>query len=158
MAFRGQYEHSLDAKDRITIPARFRAALAEGVVLAQGLEPCVEVYSEGAYGEVEERFLADLNPFDREGRRTQRRFHARSEDEKLDSAGRVRLPKRLIEHAGLEGECMIAGVDEPPRDLESGALGGRERGHRRRRRASGRAAPGAQEAPRRPRITPDNRM
>ena len=110
MAFRGQYEHSLDAKDRITIPARFRAALAAGVVLAQGLEPCVEVYSEGAYTGVEERFLADLNPFDREGRRTQRRFHARSEDEKLDSAGRVRLPKRLIEHAGLEGTCVIAGV------------------------------------------------
>ena len=110
MAFRGQYEHSLDAKDRITIPARFRAAFAEGVVLAQGLEPCVEVFSETAYGDVEQRFLADLNPFDREGRRTQRRFHARSEDEKLDSAGRVRLPKRLIEHAGLEGTCVIAGV------------------------------------------------
>ena len=110
MAFRGQYEHSLDAKDRITIPARFRAALSDGVVLAQGLEPCVEVYSETAYGDVEQRFLADLNPFDREGRRTQRRFHARSEDETLDSAGRVRLPKRLIEHAGLEGSCVIAGV------------------------------------------------
>lgn len=110
MAFRGQYEHSLDAKDRITVPARFRAALAEGVVLAQGLEPCVEVYSESAYSDVEQRFLADLNPFDRDGRRTQRRFHARSEDERLDSAGRVRLPKRLIEHAGLEGSCVIAGV------------------------------------------------
>lgn len=110
MAFRGQYEHSLDAKDRITIPARFRAALAEGVVLAQGLEPCVEVYSESAYTDVEQRFLADLNPFDRSGRRTQRRFHARSEDEKLDSAGRVRIPKRLIEHAGLEAGCVIAGV------------------------------------------------
>jgi MraZ protein len=110
LAFRGQYEHSLDAKDRITIPARFRAALAEGVVLAQGLEPCVEVYSESAYGDVEQRFLADLNPFEREGRRTQRRFHARSEDEKLDSAGRVKLPRRLIEHAGLEGSCVIAGV------------------------------------------------
>lgn len=110
MAFRGQYEHSLDAKDRITIPARFRAAFAEGVVLAQGLEPCVEVYSEAAYSDVEQRFLADLNPFEREGRRTQRRFHARSEDEKLDSAGRVRLPRRLIEHAGLEGSCVIAGV------------------------------------------------
>lgn len=110
MAFRGQYEHSLDAKDRITIPARFRAALAEGVVLAQGLEPCVEVYSESAYSDVEKRFLADLNPFDRRGRRTQRRFHARSEDETLDSAGRVRIPRRLIEHAGLEGGCVIAGV------------------------------------------------
>jgi MraZ protein len=110
LAFRGQYEHSLDAKDRITIPARFRAALADGVVLAQGYEPCVEVYSEDAYADIEERFLSKLNPFDPEGRRMQRRFHARSEDEKLDSAGRVHLPKRLIEHAGLEGACVVAGV------------------------------------------------
>ena len=110
MAFRGQYEHSLDAKDRITIPARFRAALADGVVLAQGYEPCVEVYSESAYADIEERFLSNLNPFDQDGRRMQRRFHARSEDEKVDSAGRVHLPKRLIDHAGLEGNCVIAGV------------------------------------------------
>jgi MraZ protein len=41
-----------------------------------------------------------------------RRFHARSHDESLDSAGRVRLPQHLIDHAGLEGACMIVGVDD----------------------------------------------
>lgn len=110
MALRGQYEHSLDAKDRITVPVRFRAALAEGVVLAEGIEPCVEVYSPAAYAEVEQRFLAGLNPFKRDGRMMQRRFHARSVDEALDSAGRIRLPRHLVEHAGLEGSCVIAGV------------------------------------------------
>jgi MraZ protein len=110
LAFRGQHEHSLDAKDRITIPARFRAALADGVVLAEGLDPCVEVYPVGAYAEFERRFLAGLNPFDREGRMMQRRFHSRSVDEELDSAGRIRLPRHLIEHAGLEGTCVVAGV------------------------------------------------
>ena len=44
LAFRGQHEHSLDSKDRLTVPARYRAALADGVVLAAGLDPCVEVY------------------------------------------------------------------------------------------------------------------
>jgi MraZ protein len=110
LAFRGQHEHSLDAKDRITIPARFRAALADGVVLAEGLDPCVEVYPVGSYAEFEQRFLAGLNPFDREGRMMQRRFHSRSVDESLDSAGRIRLPRHLIEHAGLEGTCVVAGV------------------------------------------------
>jgi MraZ protein len=110
LAFRGQHEHSLDAKDRITIPARFRAALADGVVLAQGLDPCVEVYPVAAYAEFEQRFLAGLNPFDRDGRMMQRRFHSRSVDESLDSAGRIRLPRHLIEHAGLEGTCIVAGV------------------------------------------------
>jgi MraZ protein len=110
LAFRGQHEHSLDAKDRITIPARFRAALAGGVVLAQGLDPCVEVYPVNAYADFEQRFLAELNPFDRDGRMMQRRFHSRSVDESLDSAGRIRIPRHLIEHAGLSGSCVVAGV------------------------------------------------
>jgi MraZ protein len=49
MAFRGQYEHSLDSKDRLTIPARFRAALSEGIVLVAGLDPCVELYTPQGY-------------------------------------------------------------------------------------------------------------
>src|SRR5439155_15951810 len=49
LAFRGQYEHSLDSKDRLTVPARFRAALADGVVLSAGLDPCVEVYPTAEY-------------------------------------------------------------------------------------------------------------
>jgi MraZ protein len=108
--FRGQYQHSLDAKDRVTIPVRFRVAMADGVVLAQGLDPCVEVYPVDSYSEFEQRFLSGLNPFDRRGRMMQRRFHARSVDEKLDSAGRIRVPRQLIEHAGLEGECIVSGV------------------------------------------------
>jgi MraZ protein len=110
VAFRGQYEHNLDSKDRLTIPVRFRNAFADGVVLAQGLDPCVEVYPLSAHAEVEERFLAGLDPFSREGRAKQRRFHARSSDETLDSAGRLRIPKKLRDAAGLDGPVIIAGV------------------------------------------------
>jgi len=110
LAFRGHYEHSLDSKDRITIPARFRAALADGVVLSAGLDPCVEIYSVDDYARYEERFLANLNPLSREGRMMKRRIHSRSEDERLDAAGRVRISRQLIEHAGLSGTCVIVGV------------------------------------------------
>ena len=99
MAFRGHYEHSLDSKDRLTVPARFRAALADGVVLSPGLDPCVEVYPTADYARFEEQVLAELNPLSRDGRMMQRRFHGRSHDETLDSAGRVRIPSHLIEHA-----------------------------------------------------------
>lgn len=112
MAFRGLYEHSLDSKDRLTIPARFRAALDEGVVLLESLDPCVAIYPVGEYARFAERFLAGLNPLSRKGRMMVRRFHARSYDESLDSVGRVRLPKHLIEHAGLEGASVIVGVDD----------------------------------------------
>ena len=45
MAFRGNFEHSLDAKNRLTIPAKFRAELAGGIVVAQGLEPCAGIWT-----------------------------------------------------------------------------------------------------------------
>lgn len=112
MAFRGQHEHSLDAKDRLTIPARFRAALDEGVVLFEELDPCVSIYPVSGFGELTSNYLGELNPMSKRGRMMRRRFHARSHDESLDSAGRVRLPSHLIEHADLSGACVIVGVDD----------------------------------------------
>ena len=120
MAFRGQHEHSLDSKDRLTIPVRFRAALDEGVVLLESLDPCVAIYPLAGYSRFAERFLGELNPLSRKGRMMVRRFHARSQDETLDSAGRVRLPRHLVEHAGLDGPCMVIGVDD---HLEIWSLG-----------------------------------
>ena len=111
MAFRGQYEHNLDSKDRLTVPARFRAALADGAVLSAGLDPCVEVYPSSDFARFAQQVLAELNPLSRHGRMMKRRFHGRSHDETLDSAGRIRIPKHLIEHAELaEGPCVVIGV------------------------------------------------
>jgi len=111
LAFRGQYEHNLDSKDRLTVPARFRAALSDGVVLSAGLDPCVEVYPTSEFVAFERQVLSPLNPLSRAGRMMRRRFHGRSHDEALDSAGRVRIPKHLIEDAGLEeGPCVVVGV------------------------------------------------
>ena len=110
MAFRGLYEHSLDSKDRLTVPARFRSALADGVVLSKGLDPCVDLYTPEAFERISDTYLAPHSPFGADARKMRRRFHGGSFDEKLDSAGRVRLPKPLIEHAGLDGPCVIVGA------------------------------------------------
>jgi MraZ protein len=112
LAFRGIYEHSLDSKDRLTVPARFRATLAEGVVLSKGFDPCVWLQTTAAFEELSDRFLSPHSPFGRDARRLRRRFHGGSFDEKLDSAGRVRIPKPLIEHAGLAGPCVVIGAGE----------------------------------------------
>ena len=112
MAFRGQYEHSLDSKDRLTVPARWRGPLSEGIVLVAGLDPCVEVFSPRGYEDWSRRFLADLNRLGKSGRMMYRRFNASASDELLDSAGRVRLAKHLIAHAGLDGPCMVVGVGD----------------------------------------------
>jgi transcriptional regulator MraZ len=111
LAFRGHYEHSLDSKDRLTVPARFRAALADGVVLSAGLDPCVEIWGPAEFAAYEGQILPGLNPLTRDGRMMRRRLNSRSHDEALDSAGRIRIPGHLIEHAGLsEGPCVVIGV------------------------------------------------
>jgi MraZ protein len=110
LALHGQHEHSLDTKDRVTIPARFRDALADGVILLKGLDPCVEVYPVQEFAQFEERDLAGLSAFSRDQRRIRRRIYAHSVDEELDSSGRIRLPRHLIEHAGLDDQCVIVGV------------------------------------------------
>jgi MraZ protein len=112
LAFRGLYEHSLDSKDRLTVPARFRSALADGVVLSKGLDPCVDLYTPEAFERVSDTYLAPHSPFSADARKMRRRFHGGSFDEKLDSAGRVRLPKPLLEHAELDGPCVIVGAGD----------------------------------------------
>jgi MraZ protein len=112
MAFRGLYEHSLDSKDRLTVPSRFRAALSDGVVLSKSLDPCVWLHTTGEFEQLSERFLSPHSPFGRDARSLRRRFHGGSYDEKLDSTGRIRIPKPLIEHAGLSGPCVVIGAGE----------------------------------------------
>jgi MraZ protein len=112
MAFRGLYEHSLDSKDRLTVPSRFRAALAEGVVLSKGFDPCVWVHTTAEFEQLSDRFLSPHSPFGGDARRLRRRFHGGSFDEKLDAAGRVHIPRTLIEHAGLAGPCVVIGAGE----------------------------------------------
>ncbi len=110
MTFRGLHEHSLDPKDRITVPSEYRTALAEGIVLMQGIEPCIEVWPAAAAEAMETGTLAGLNPLSRDARRLQRSFFSHSATSKLDSGGRILLNKKLIEHAGLEGRCVITGM------------------------------------------------
>jgi MraZ protein len=111
MAFRGQHEHSLDAKDRLTIPAKLRAQLAEGVVLSASFDPCVEIHPASGFAAYAERVGSGLNPLGEKARMIRRRIHSGAQDEELDSAGRVKLPKHLIAHGDLAGTCMIVGAD-----------------------------------------------
>jgi MraZ protein len=112
VAFRGTFDYSLDAKNRLTVPAKFRAVLSDGVVLAKGVEQCIQLWRPQDY----EAFTADatqgfhrLSP---EGRKLRSFFAANSLDTDLDSAGRVGVPPFLLEHAGLEKEVVVVGADD----------------------------------------------
>jgi transcriptional regulator MraZ len=110
MAFRGTFDYSLDAKNRLTVPARFRAALSEGVVLAKGLERCVSIWTPGAYDTYTQSALASFHPLSNEAQKLQRFFAANSIDTELDAAGRVMVPPFLIEHAGLSKDVVVTGA------------------------------------------------
>ena len=112
MAFRGHYEHSLDAKHRLSIPARFRTAFSSGLVLAKDTDACISAWAPEAHEATVERALAGRNPFGREYKGLQRYFQANSFDMELDSSGRVTLPPPLMEHAGIEREVVVAGVGD----------------------------------------------
>ena len=110
MTFRGLHELSLDPKNRVNVPATYRPAFANGLVLRPSVERCVELWPEDSAEQMEASTLGELNPFSRESRRMQRRIFSMSVSGKLDSAGRVLLSRELIESAGLEGKCVIAGA------------------------------------------------
>ena len=112
MAFRGTFDHTLDAKNRLTIPAKFRASLAEGVVLAKGIERCVQVWTPNAYDAYVQTALAGLNPLSEPARKLGRFFAANSLDTELDAAGRVMVPGFLLEHGALRKEVVVTGAGD----------------------------------------------
>ncbi len=110
MSFLGQFEHNLDAKDRLTVPSKFRKALSDGVILLAGLDPCVWMFPAKSYEGFSAEILGGANPLSADGRKMRRHFFGNADDEKLDSAGRVHVPKHLVEHAGLAGGCVLLGM------------------------------------------------
>src|SRR5262249_2795321 len=98
--FYGEYEHTVDEKNRVTLPARFRHGLASGVVLARGIERNIDVYPSDSWHDNVAR-IADLDSLTREAREMKRYVFAGAAVAELDRQGRVLVPPHLGEHAGL---------------------------------------------------------
>jgi MraZ protein len=109
VAFRGQYDYALDAKNRLNVPPKFRPAFSGGLVLAKWFDPCVTIWTPEGFDQATESYLAGIHPAREDRRRVTRYFTHNSFDAELDSAGRVTLNQRLIDHAGLQREVIVAG-------------------------------------------------
>ena len=112
MAFRGTYLHTLDAKNRVTVPSQFRDQLAGRLVVARAIKPCVAIMTEQAFESFTASFLADLNPLSEEAERLSHYSNAGSFDSDLDKAGRVMIPSKLVEYADLAKEVSVIGNGE----------------------------------------------
>lgn len=108
----GEHEHTLDDKNRLTLPARFREAFAEGVVVTRGLDGCLYAFRRSDWAGLVESRLSSLDPLRPEGRRLQRHFFSGATESELDKQGRVMIPASLIEHAKLGKEVVVAGVND----------------------------------------------
>jgi MraZ protein len=108
----GEYEHTIDDKNRLTLPARFRQAFGDGVILTRGLERCVVAYPRSDWTERVERRLDELDPLSAEARAVRRFTFSGASDDELDKQGRVTIPAPLLRHAGLEREVVVAGLND----------------------------------------------
>ncbi len=108
--FLGRYAHNLDAKGRLAIPARYREALAEGVVLTRGIDRCLALYPMAAWRPLAEK-VAALPLTDADARNFRRLVFAEAADLNLDAQGRILVPPDLRRYAGIEREALVVGVD-----------------------------------------------
>ena len=108
--FLGRYAHNLDAKGRLAIPARYREALAEGVVLTRGIDRCLALYPMEAWRPLAEK-VAALPLTDADARNFRRLVFAEAADLTLDAQGRILVPPDLRRYAGIEREALVVGVD-----------------------------------------------
>ncbi len=108
-AFKGEYSHSIDAKGRLIIPAKFREILGEQFVVTKGFDGCLFVFAQEGWEAFEEKLQA--LPMDKpEARVLTRFFIAGAIDVEVDKQGRILLPANLLGHAKIEKEAVIAGV------------------------------------------------
>ena len=112
MAFHGTFDHTLDAKNRLTVPSKFRSTLAGSVFLVKGAEPCLSVYPAETYDAMAQAALARMNPLSAQKREFSRLFYANAMAMELDGAGRIMLPPRFMEHVGISREVVVAGAGE----------------------------------------------
>ncbi len=112
MAFRGTFDHTLDAKNRLTVPSKFRAALSDGVVVSRGIETCAALWRPADFEAWTEEMVGAMGRLTTDGRQFRRVISASAFETELDAAGRVMLPARLIEHAGLRKDVVVVGNEE----------------------------------------------
>lgn len=108
--FLGEYQHTLDSKGRLVLPSVFREHLNDGLVMTVGLDHCLTVHPHEDWNRVLEG-LRSLRTTDRRERMFTRMVTASAHAEQPDRQGRVTIPPRLREYAGLDREVTVVGAD-----------------------------------------------
>ncbi|AUN12694.1 cell division/cell wall cluster transcriptional repressor MraZ [Clostridium botulinum] len=107
--FIGEYNHGLDTKNRIIIPAKFREKLGKNFVLTKGLDGCLYVYPKSQW-EVLQKKLETLPLTNKNARAFVRFFFSGAHELELDKQGRTLIPQNLLEYGQIQKEIVSIGV------------------------------------------------
>jgi MraZ protein len=107
--FTGEFQHSLDDKGRLTIPAKFREGLGQRFVVTRGLDRCLFVYPQEEWSALEER-VKTLPTAQADVRAFVRLLFSGAVDTELDKQGRAGLPQNLRTYAGIDRDVIVIGV------------------------------------------------
>ena len=105
-----EYNHTLDTKGRLIIPAKFREVLGEEFVISKGMDGCLFVYANDDWNAFEQK-LTSLPLINKEARQFARFFLAGAATVEVDKQGRILLPAHLREFAGLEKDVVVIGAN-----------------------------------------------
>jgi MraZ protein len=108
--FLGRHAHTVDAKGRLAIPARFREELAAGVVLTRGIDRCLALYPMATWQPLAEK-VDQLPITDPDARTFRRMVFAEAVDLELDAQGRILLPPELRQYAEIDRDAYVVGVN-----------------------------------------------
>jgi MraZ protein len=106
----GEYEHSVDAKGRVAVPAKFRPQLETGLVVTRGFERCLFVYPIQEWASLAQRVSA-VSFLQAEARQLRRLLFASAFHTELDKQGRILLPAPLREYASIGDTATVAGMN-----------------------------------------------
>jgi MraZ protein len=107
--FLGEYQHSIDQKGRVIMPAKFREELADGLIVTMGLDDCLFVYTPAEWSKLEDK-IREMPLTDKSARAFTRRLLSGATKGAPDKQGRVMLPQNLRDFAAIKKDVVVIGV------------------------------------------------
>ena len=106
----GEYLHTIDQKNRLSVPSKFRKELGKVVVVSRGLDKCLFLYPLEAWKKLAEKLASELPWGKAENRSFMRSMIAGASDIEIDALGRILLPDNLKSFASLDKNAMVVGL------------------------------------------------
>lgn len=114
--FLGSFKYSIDAKGRVSLPAKLRKNVNpdanDTFVMTRGLEKCIEIHPKDLWEESVETKLNLLNPFSKNNAAFLRMYLEKASEDSLDTQARLMIPQNLIDHAGIKKDVLIIGMNK----------------------------------------------